>query len=206
MVKFGRLTAEIGSTIWGTPANFNWFRVLAALLHASSSGRQLNFAALNRERHLCSAGRPSRWALAHILVVSSSFLPVFVVFFPRSRLSWLYPSAFGRTLVYRKLCIVPFRFGLANLLQSIFASLPIVLITCIGMRSQWVHCFTGLPSALFAFVRVLLCHGNCRRRFLRARRHSYSARITCHRVSVCPSVRLSQVGVRLKRKTAKRIG
>jgi len=33
----------------------------------SSSGRQLNFAALNRGRHLCSAGRPSRWALAHIL-------------------------------------------------------------------------------------------------------------------------------------------
>jgi len=35
---------------------------------ASSSGRQLNLAALNRGCHLCSAGRPSRWALAHILV------------------------------------------------------------------------------------------------------------------------------------------
>jgi len=35
---------------------------------ASSIGRQLNFVALNRGRHLCSAGRPSRWALAHILV------------------------------------------------------------------------------------------------------------------------------------------
>jgi len=34
----------------------------------SSSGRQPNFAALNRGRHLYSAGRPSRWALAHILV------------------------------------------------------------------------------------------------------------------------------------------
>jgi len=34
----------------------------------SSSGPQPNFAALNRGRHLCSAGRPSRWALAHILV------------------------------------------------------------------------------------------------------------------------------------------
>jgi len=37
---------------------------------ASSSGRQQNFAALNRGRHLCSAGQPSRWALAHILVSS----------------------------------------------------------------------------------------------------------------------------------------
>jgi len=35
----------------------------------SSSGHQPNFAALNRGRHLCSTGRPSRWALAHILVV-----------------------------------------------------------------------------------------------------------------------------------------
>jgi len=30
----------------------------------SSSGRQPNFAALNRGRHLYSAGQPSRWALA----------------------------------------------------------------------------------------------------------------------------------------------
>ena len=36
---------------------------------ASSSGRQPNVAALNRGRHLYSAGRPSRWALAHILVI-----------------------------------------------------------------------------------------------------------------------------------------
>jgi len=34
MVNFGPLTVEIGSTIWGTPANFNWFRFLGALLHS----------------------------------------------------------------------------------------------------------------------------------------------------------------------------
>jgi len=33
MVNFGPLTAEIGSGVWDTPANFNWFRILAALLH-----------------------------------------------------------------------------------------------------------------------------------------------------------------------------
>ena len=33
MVKFGSLTAEIGSVVWGTPTNFNGFCVLAALLH-----------------------------------------------------------------------------------------------------------------------------------------------------------------------------
>jgi len=33
--NFGRLTAEIGSGVWGTPENFNGFRVLAALLHGT---------------------------------------------------------------------------------------------------------------------------------------------------------------------------
>jgi len=33
MVNFGLLVAEIALPVWGTPANFNWFRVMAALLH-----------------------------------------------------------------------------------------------------------------------------------------------------------------------------
>ena len=33
MVNFGPLAAEIYWRVWGTPANFNGFRVLAALLH-----------------------------------------------------------------------------------------------------------------------------------------------------------------------------
>ena len=35
MVTFGTLTAEVGSGVWGTPTNFNGFRVLAALLHGT---------------------------------------------------------------------------------------------------------------------------------------------------------------------------
>jgi len=67
MANFGPLAAEIDPVVWSTDANFNGFRVLAALLHGS--GRQPNFAALNRlgGRHQRSAGRPPRWALAHIL-------------------------------------------------------------------------------------------------------------------------------------------
>ena len=69
MVNFGLLTAEICWRVCGTPANFKgfWQRYCTT----SSSGRQPNFAALNRGRHLYSAGRPPRWALAHI---SSLFL------------------------------------------------------------------------------------------------------------------------------------
>jgi len=128
MANFGPLAAEIGSLVWGTPANINGFRVLASLLQRcrsmeanqtlhdvwpshglvhyidfrgllahngilrgttftlrpslalsyigsvtarhSRSGRQPNFAALSRERHLYSAGRPSLWELAHILVLA----------------------------------------------------------------------------------------------------------------------------------------
>jgi len=35
MVNFGPLVAEIVSLVWGTPANFNSFRVLASLLHGT---------------------------------------------------------------------------------------------------------------------------------------------------------------------------
>ena len=35
MVNFGSLAAEIGSLVSSTPANFNEFRVLAALLHGT---------------------------------------------------------------------------------------------------------------------------------------------------------------------------
>jgi len=35
MMNFGPLVAEIVSLVWGTPANFNGFRLLAALLHCT---------------------------------------------------------------------------------------------------------------------------------------------------------------------------
>jgi len=35
IVNFGLLTAEICWRVWGTPANFDGFRVLAALLHGT---------------------------------------------------------------------------------------------------------------------------------------------------------------------------
>jgi len=134
------LAAEIVSLVWGTPANFNGFRVLASLLQLrrsteanqtlhnvwplpglvdyiyifggccsvtefcqvqnslcvvqvfrspignvtarqSSSGREPNFAALSTGRHLYSAGRPSRWALAHILVMAALCNRGAIIFF-----------------------------------------------------------------------------------------------------------------------------
>jgi len=77
MANFGPLTAENGSGVWDTLPNLtgfaSWQRYCTATGRTDgpdgySSGRQPNFEALNRGRHLYSAGRPSRWALVHILV------------------------------------------------------------------------------------------------------------------------------------------
>ena len=67
MVNFGLLAAEIVSLVWGTPANFNGFRVLASLLHGTPAVGVSQTAVLNRGRHLYSGGRPSRWAPAHVV-------------------------------------------------------------------------------------------------------------------------------------------
>jgi len=52
----------------GHPCKFQLLlRLCSVTARHSSSGRKPNFAALDRGHHLQSAGRPSRWALAHIL-------------------------------------------------------------------------------------------------------------------------------------------
>jgi len=58
MANFGPLTAAIGSGVWDTPAYFNGFQILAALLHGSLVMGVSQTAALNRGHHLYSAGRP----------------------------------------------------------------------------------------------------------------------------------------------------
>ena len=84
--KYGELSplaAEILSLVWGTPGNFNGFRVLAALLHGTLVVGVSQTAALNKGRYLYSAGRPSRWALAHIssfvIIVCDSSFPAVAV-------------------------------------------------------------------------------------------------------------------------------
>ena len=79
MVNFGLLTAEICWRVWGTPANSNGFRVLAALLHGTLAVGVSQTAALNRGSQLYSAGRPSRWALAHWPTFLVCFFVVLVI-------------------------------------------------------------------------------------------------------------------------------
>ena len=66
MVNFGPLASV------GHPSKFQRVSRLGSVTaRHSSSGSEPNFAALNRGRHLYLAGRPSRWALAHIVVLNS---------------------------------------------------------------------------------------------------------------------------------------
>jgi len=59
------LAAEIGPVVWVTPANFNGFsRLCSVIARHSSIAHQANCG----RRHLYSAGWPSCWASAHILV------------------------------------------------------------------------------------------------------------------------------------------
>jgi len=48
MVNFGSLAAEIRWRVWGTPANFDGFRLLSALLHGTLVVGISQTATLNR--------------------------------------------------------------------------------------------------------------------------------------------------------------
>jgi len=74
--QYGPLAAEIVLVVWGTQANFNGFRILASLLHGIRAVGASQTVALNRGHQLYSAGRPSRWALAHILVWVCFYSPI----------------------------------------------------------------------------------------------------------------------------------
>ena len=75
---YGELRPTNGSDLLASLGHSSKFqrvsRLCSVTARHSSSGRQPNFAALNRGCHLYLAGRPSRWALAHILVTDPSGL------------------------------------------------------------------------------------------------------------------------------------
>jgi len=72
IVNFSPLMAEIGSGVWGTPANFNGFCVLAALLHGSlvvGVSQTLRHCTEGATYTLQDGHHVGHWPLAHILVM-----------------------------------------------------------------------------------------------------------------------------------------
>ena len=125
VVNFGLLTAKICWQVCGHPCKFQRVSHLGSVTaRHSSSGRQPNFAAFNRGRHRYLAGRPSRWALAHILVCLWS-CPEIVV---------LMSSMIVKVISVLTCQVVWVRQSLPSLchgtLWSIFTSIAIVLELC----------------------------------------------------------------------------
>ena len=81
MVNFGLLAAEIGSLVWGTPANFNgfvsWQRYCTALQYKAS----VKLCGVEQRSPPIFGRAAIRWALAHI----SSSISFF--FYPSPNLS-----------------------------------------------------------------------------------------------------------------------
>jgi len=79
-LQYGKLRPTSGRDRFvslGHSSKFQWVLCFGSVTaRHSSSGRQPNFVALSRWRHLYSEGRPSRWALAHILVQLRFFVPL----------------------------------------------------------------------------------------------------------------------------------
>jgi len=90
--QYGELRPTSGGDQCGSLGQPSYFQRVLCLgsvtAQYSSSGRQPNFAALNIGRHLYSAGRPSRWASAHILVCYNFPLRL-------HRIPWEFPSIPG---------------------------------------------------------------------------------------------------------------
>ena len=86
MVNFGPLTAEIGWGVWGTPANFNWSRVLAALLRGTL------VVGVSQTLRRWPEGATSIWQGGHhvghwptFLVLSLLTIALFLVLAPKTR-------------------------------------------------------------------------------------------------------------------------
>jgi len=86
MVNFGLLKAEIRSGVWGTQADFNWFCVLAALLHGTLVVGVSQTAALNRRQTTNKQTAPPIYGRAAITLgigPHSSLLYYFVSLYMR---------------------------------------------------------------------------------------------------------------------------
>jgi len=90
MVNFSPLAAEIGPVVWGTPANFNGFRVLAALLHGNSA------VGVSQTSRRWTEGATYIWQCGHHAGHRPTFLVYYYVLLSRRLLHGARVPAWGR--------------------------------------------------------------------------------------------------------------
>jgi len=74
MVNFGLLVAEILSLVWGTPAYFNRFRVLAALLHVLQKWASAKLCGVEQRAPPIFGRAAITLGIGHILVTFKTVL------------------------------------------------------------------------------------------------------------------------------------
>ena len=145
MVNINLLTAEICWRVWGRdPCKFQRVSRLGSVTARHSTcctGRQPNVAALNRGRHLYSAGRPSRWVLAHVLVM-------YTTVFAAVRLIvvglWL---TFHRSSQMKHMCEIQHQPGVeCECLCCVCISATLVI--CQYLPSVLWHCSLGIRNSV----------------------------------------------------------
>ena len=130
---------------------------------SSSSGRQPNFAALNRGRHVHSAGRPSRWALAHILVVHSmgmwpNKLPIFNCIMLSSITSTISPIHEYVSVLLRQLQKLLTRWSNIGKLDKTCNKLVITLVSSCGrFPVLWTNDWQAYLTFLINVWMIDLC-------------------------------------------------
>jgi len=154
MVNFGLLTAEICWRL-GHPCKFQRISHLGSVtVRHSSSGRQPNFAALNRGRHLYLAGQPSRWALAHILVwlflaLSATFL--FVCEISREPLNGLASNSQGRRVW--SLARTSMKVKVTTDKNGIFSALSAACVRFMFGKTTFALVFSSFPYFVFGSLQ-----------------------------------------------------
>jgi len=170
------------------PCKFQWvLHVGSVTARHSSIGRQPNFAALNRGRHLCSAGRPSRrpsrWAVAYILVI---------LYLRRQRQHTDTMNTGLHTHSYIEMCRILHRMPVTSC-GFLSVVIPGAWV-CLHLIPWSKAACLALPVTTSPFV--FLIYRIIRRRLIRHVINSY-LRAVC--LSVRPSVRLSHAGIARKR-------
>ena len=98
----------------------------------SSIGRQPNFAALNRGCHLYSAGRPSRWALAHISSCQVTLATCYHYDYTQNHRTTLTTSHLSQVWLDECLCTKSMTNAHSEMVQNAFAAVARLL----SRRSQ----------------------------------------------------------------------
>ena len=97
-MNFGQPAAEIGSLVWGIPANFNWFRVLASSLQRRQSTEA------NQTLHDVWLSRGLGDVYKRQVIAQTIFMLWFVLLLLLSFFFFSSPNLSGRRLdVYRTL-------------------------------------------------------------------------------------------------------